>query len=59
MQTRYKDMGDGTHALVVSFRSASGASDLVLAQGQSVPSATQTRYQDMSDSTHALVLTRG
>jgi len=59
MQTRYRDMGDGTYARVISFRAGSGGTDIVLSQGQSIPSAMQTRYQDMSDGTHALVLTRG
>ena len=29
--------------------------DIVLAQGSSIPQATQTRYRDMGDGTHALV----
>lgn len=59
MQTRYRDMGDGTHAQVVSFRVASGASDIVLSQGQSIPPTMRTRYEDRGDGTHAVVIVRG
>jgi hypothetical protein len=59
MQTTYKDLGDGTHALVIEFVPASGASDITISQGQSLPSATRTRYVDKGDGTHALQLTRG
>jgi len=33
--------------------------DLVLTQGQSLPSGTQTRYKDMGDGTHAMVVSIG
>ena len=33
--------------------------DIVLSQGESVPSTMQTRYRDMGDSTHALVVATG
>lgn len=59
MQTRYQDLGDGTHALTINFIAASGSSDIVVRQGQGVPSTMMTRYVDQGDGTHALQLVRG
>ena len=55
---RYRDMGDGTHALVVELRdTASGGNDVVTSNG--IPVATQFRYADRGDGTFALVQARG
>lgn len=58
-QFRYRDMSDGTHALVCEYRSTlSGGNDIVLGLGQSLPPTTRTRYADQGDGTHALVQAR-
>lgn len=57
-QFRYRDMGDGTHALVIELRSTgSGGNDIVTSGG--LPIGTQFLYADQGDGTHALVQARG
>lgn len=51
--TRYRDVGDGTHALVVNAGRGSGANDIILRHDGEIPGNLLFLFKDMGDGTHA------